>query len=355
MRAVVVGAGIFGVTAARSLRARRLDVTLIDPAPVGTPHPDAESTDISKVIRIDYGADEDYTSLGEQSIARWRESPLFHETGVMFISRVPMAGFELASYETLTRRGHALQRLDAATISDRFPAWKRGTYVDGYFNPSGGWAESGAVVAAWNAEAQREGVEVRSARVTSLDFDADLVVVAAGAWVPQLVPELAPHLRAVGQPIYQLKPANPSLFEASRFPVFGADISRTGYYGFPLNGGVVKIANHGAGTTVVADEPMRAMLADTFPALVDAPIVARRICTYCDTVDGHFWIARHPNNPKLVVATGGSGHAFKFAPVLGDIIATIALGEPHPLEHKFRWRTDAPPAVEPARYSGEQT
>ena len=66
VRAVVVGGGIFGVTAARSLNKRGLDVTLLDPAPVGTPHVDAESTDICKVIRIDYGADEDYTALGEQ-------------------------------------------------------------------------------------------------------------------------------------------------------------------------------------------------------------------------------------------------------------------------------------------------
>ena len=107
------------------------------------------------------------------------------------------------------------------------------------------------------------------------------------------------------------------------------------------------------GTTTVDDAPLRAMLAETFPSLVDAPIVKRRICTYCDTVDGNFWIARHPDNPKLVVATGGSGHAFKFAPVLGDVIAAIALGEPHPLESRFRWRPDASPSVEAARYAGE--
>jgi glycine/D-amino acid oxidase-like deaminating enzyme len=358
VRAIVVGGGIFGVTAARSLRRRGLDVTLLDPAPVGVPHVDAESTDISKVVRIDYGADEDYTALGEQSLALWRQSPLFHETGVMFISREPMAGFELDSYSTLRRRGHELDRLDAHAIADRFPAWKRGAYVDGYYNPVGGWAESGAVVAAWNADARREGVDVRRSTVTSLDLgaglDADLIVLAAGSWVAQLLPELAPYLRAVGQPVYHLAPRDRSLFEAARFPVFGADISRTGYYGFPLNRGVVKIANHGTGTSTVDDEPLREMLRATFPALVDAPIVARRICTYCDTVDGNFWIARDPKNPKLVVATGGSGHAFKFAPVLGDIIASISLGDPHPLEHKFRWRTQgASPAVEAARYAGQ--
>ena len=50
--------------------------------------------------------------------------------------------------------------------------------------------------------------------------------------------------------------------------------------------------------------------------------------------------ARHPDRPTLTIATGGSGHAFKFAPILGDLIAGIHLDEPHPLAHKFRWRPE---------------
>jgi len=156
-----------------------------------------------------------------------------------------------------------------------------------------------------------------------------------------------------GMPVFHLAPADPELFRAERFPVFGADISTTGYYGFPLHGGVVKIANHGPGRAMhpssttarqVTDEEivaLRAFLADTFPALADAPLAQTRVCVYCDTRDGHFWIDRDPARPRLVVATGGSGHAFKFAPILGDLIADAALGRPHP---KFRWRPEAAPA-----------
>lgn len=379
MHAIVVGAGIFGVTAAQALRTRGLDVTLIDPAPIGEPHPLAESTDISKVVRIDYGADTDYTALGEAALARWRTSPLFHETGVTFLSRVPMSGFELDSYNLLTRRGHRIERLDADAIADRFPAWRRGAMVDGYFNPQGGWAESGAVVAAWNAEARASGVHVIRGRVERLtdagilvdgaELRGDLIVIATGSWVPLLVPALAPVLRAIGQPVFHLRPRDPSLFEAARFPVFGADISRTGYYGFPVDrNGIVKIANHGTGTPLAAGEErrevtaaqeaaLREMLADTFPSLADAPIVGRRLCVYCDTVDENFWIAPDPARPSVVVATGGSGHAFKFAPVLGDVIASIALGEPHPLAAKFRWRPEltTPQGAEAARHHGQIT
>jgi glycine/D-amino acid oxidase-like deaminating enzyme len=192
---------------------------------------------------------------------------------------------------------------------------------------------------------------------------ADLVVVCAGSWTSKLVPELAPLLRPVGQPVFHLRPHDPALFAAPHLPVFGADIARTGYYGFPLTDGFVKIANHGVGIAsprerVVTGEQeaaLRRMLADALPTLADAPIVFRRLCVYGDSPDEHFWIARHPERADLAVAAGGSGHGFKFAPVLGELIAALALGEPHPLAHKFRWRAEAVDARgnEAARFRGE--
>lgn len=380
MRALVAGGGIFGVTAALELRARGAEVALVDPGPL--PHPLAESTDISKVVRCDYGADEGYTILGEQALEGWRRwnaawpVPRFHETGVTFLTRGPMqpGGFEHASFELLSRRGHRIERLDATEIARRFPAYRSGALADGYFHHEGGWAESGAAVAQLAAEARARGVEIREGleidRITDdgaivrstgatgatvaaagEHLPADLVVVAAGSWTARLVPAIAPSLRAVGQPIFQLRPADPSLFEAARFPVFGADISRTGYYGFPVTrDGIVKIANHGAGIDMAGGAPrqttpaqelgLREMLRETFPALADAPLAETRLCVYGDSPDGHFWIARDPERPHVTVAAGGSGHAFKFAPVLGSLIADIALGVPHPLAAKFRWRPE---------------
>ncbi|MCA1595892.1 MAG: sarcosine oxidase, partial [Chloroflexi bacterium] len=73
--------------------------------------------------------------------------------------------------------------------------------------------------------------------------------------------------------------------------------------------------------------------------------VYTRVCLYTDTWDGHFWIAPDPDRPGLVVATGGSGHAFKFAPVLGEIIADAVEGHENASLDRFRWR----PEVRPAR------
>lgn len=370
MTAIVVGGGVFGLTSALELTARGHAVTLLDPGPI--PHPLAESTDISKVVRIDYGGDVGYTALGEAAIAgwqRWNRSwsrPLFHETGVTFLSRAPMqpGGFEHDSYQLLTGRGHPLIRLDARAIAERFPAYLPGAFVDGYYNPIGGWAESGQVIVQLAADAQRAGVTILGDRAveritergvivagTGQQLDADLVLVCAGSWVGRLLPELASSILAVGQPVFHLRPADPAPFEAARFPVFGADIAKTGYYGFPVNrDGLVKIGNHGTGISIASDDErvvlpaheaaLRAFLPTAFPELATAPIVGRRLCVYGDTLDGHFWIARHPDRANLVVATGGSGHAFKFAPVLGGLIADIALGVPHPLADRFRWRTE---------------
>ena len=152
------------------------------------------------------------------------------------------------------------------------------------------------------------------------------------------------------------RPADPDAFRADRFPVFCADIQNTGWYGFPLLDGAVKVACHGGGRAMHPESPerqvtaeetgqLRSFLAETFPGLANAPIVQTRICLYCDSRDGHFWIARDPGRPRVVIASGDSGHAFKFAPVLGALVADVVEGRSHPLEQRFRWR----PGLRPAR------
>ena len=373
---LVVGAGIFGVTASLALRSRGHRVSLLDPGPV--PHPLAASTDISKVIRMEYGADETYMALAEEARSGWLEwndrwaaegrSRLYHETGVLMICQDRMApgSFEHESWQMLHKRGHAPERMDLVTITKRFPAWSTKRFIDGFFHAEGGFAESGNVVAALVEWARRDGVEVhegitvgtlveRGGRVTGVrdrngrEVEADEVVVAAGAWTGKLTGTLAESIRVTGHPVFHLRPPDPELFRAERFPTFTADVAQTGYYGFPLSAnGVVKIANHGLGRPVEADGPrevtqrdherLRVFVADTFPALVNAEVVYTRLCLYADTQDEDFWIARDPGREGLTVASGGSGHGFKFAPVLGKIIADAMEEADNPLLSRFAWR-----------------
>lgn len=365
-------------------------VTVLDPGPL--PHPLAASTDISKVIRMEYGTDEQYMSMVEQSREGWLAwnelfgATLYHEVGVTMMSREEMVPgrYEHDSYRQLLRRGHRPERLNADELSRRFPAWKPGAYVDGFFHAKGGYAQSGRVIEALLGLARQQGITIQegqtaaeivsqAGQVTGVRtqegqwFPAGQVLVAAGAWTPVLLPELAPVMRSTGHPVFHLRPTRPELFAAPHFTVFNADVARTGWYGFPLHPteGVVKIANHGLGQPLhpvhdarlvgSADEQnLRHFLAETFPALLDAPIVYTRRCLYCDTLDEHFWIDRHPERPGLTVAAGGSGHGFKFGPVLGPLIADAVEGKANEWLPKFQWRQLATETAgeEPARYHG---
>jgi sarcosine oxidase / L-pipecolate oxidase len=388
---IVVGAGINGITAAIELKKRGHKVVLVDPGPL--PHPLAASTDISKAVRAAYGADAEYTALAERSIPLWRKwneefaVELYHEVGVMFVGQREMkpGDFEFESFKVLERRGHRIERMNSARLWKRFPAWNAQLYQDGVLELEAGYAESARVVAVLIARAKSLGVELREgARFSELDesddrvigivldngerISGDIVVMAVGAWTPYVLPFTRKFFRATGQPVFHLKPRQPELFAPERFPVFGADISTTGYYGFPLSReGVVKIANHGLGremspesseraVTSEEEKNLREFLSITFPALADAPIVYTRICLYCDTNDGHFWIAPDPERPGLIIAAGDCGHGFKFAPVLGEIIADAAEGRSNPLQEKFRWRPEIAlgSGTDAARFRGDR-
>lgn len=381
--AVVVGGGIFGVAGALELARRGRRVALLDQGRV--PHVDAASTDLSKIVRLEYGSDAFYMALMEDALRGWRAlnerwgAELFHETGFVVLSSAPMAAgsFELESFALLGARGHAVERLDADEIPRRFAAWRPGAYVDGYHNPAGGWAESGAVVSRFVQDALtagvtlREGVEVtgliddraavRGVVTTDGPVPAELVVVASGAWTASLLPELAGVLGVVGQPVLHFAPRDLAPFSAPAFVPWAADIARTGWYGFPATQGVVKVANHGPGIPVdprgprvvpdAAEPRFRAFLAGALPALASAPKARDRLCLYCESFDGDLFIARHPERAGLVVAAGGSGHGFKFAPVLGRLIADAADGLDGP--PRFRWRRGDARRFEEARFGGD--
>lgn len=382
---VVVGAGVFGTSAALELVRRGHPVTLLDPGPI--PHVLAASTDISKALRMDYGADEFYMELMEAAFETWDRwnagwgTRLFHQTGMLFLSAEAMAsgGFEYDSYQLLVKRGLPAEVLNGDQIAQRFPAWNRDGYSEAYFNPRAGWAESGEVVARLLAKAKRLGVAVRGGitmehlieqdsrvvGVTTTDgqeFRADTVVVAAGSWTPTLLPELGELMWAVGQPVYHFQVADVAAYQPPNFITWSADIANSGWYGFPaLNDGTLKVANHGPGKRQPADAPrvvdpqheqrFRQFLRDSLPALADAPVVFNRLCMYCDTWDGDFWIDRDPDREGLVVAAGGSGHGFKFAPMLGPIIADVLEGVPNRFAHRFAWRARGQVKTEHARFS----
>jgi len=387
-RVIIVGGGSFGLSAAIELNRRGWKVEVFDLGPI--PHPLAATTDISKVLRMDYGSDEDYMILMEQAFEVWDEwnrvwtEPLWHETGFVIMKHEEMepGSFEFESYRLLKKRGHKVQRLDSAELKRRFPAWNAELYSDGYFNPRAGWVESGRVLEWLYTEAQKLGVRFyigkkfshlldKDSRVIGIQTDdgekhlADFVIVTAGAWTPHLLPYLSDVLWTVFQPVFHFQVPDMELFTPPNFVVWAADITNTGWYGFTaIQDNRFKIANHGSGWHFHPDEPrvmpadqeakFRAFLNETFPALADAPVLFNRLCPYCDSWDGNLWIDHDPDRPGLIVATGDSGHAFKFTPLLGKIISDVLERKPNQFTPKFAWRPRGKITTEDARFAGSQ-
>lgn len=375
-RVVVVGAGAFGSAAALELHARGWAVTLVERG--RRPHPDASSTDVSKVVRMDYGSDVFYHELADASMDGWERwnaewpRPLYHDDGFLVLAPTAMepGGYEHESYTVLRRRGHAPRRMDGEILSRRYPAWEGSRYPDGYLSPRGGWAESEAVVARLlhlcdiagvdrvdgtflelsERGSRVTGVRVRPSRGGAVEaLEADRVIIAAGAWTPTLLPSTQDILTTVAQPVLHFGVDDPDTWRPPRFLPFAADIAGSGWYGFPaLPDGRLKLGHHGPGRVVRPDDRgevsadhvrlARRFLAESLPGLADAPVVGSRVCLYCDTRDGDLLIDRAPEREGLVVASGGSGHAFKFTPMLGEIIADAVEGRPSRWLERFGWR-----------------
>ena len=377
---------MFGLTASLELHRRGYSVVVLDPGPV--PHPLASSNDISRMVRMDYGNDTLYMDLAHKAMQGWHDwnrrwgVELFHQVGILIMTNQPMApgSFEYDTFALLDERGYQPQRLGSEAFAQRFAQWNAEKYVDGYYNPVAGWVEAGSVVGRLAGEALACGVDLRTGTgVTSLLEEgsrvvgvstsdgsqqrADVVILTTGAWTPTLVPQLGDVMAAMGQPIFYFKPPDPEPFRADRFPPWGA-FPKTGWYGFPADQeGIVKMANHGPGKSMGPDdsrdltpadvEKARSFLQESLPALADAPLVNSRLCLYCDTWDGDFWISRDPNREGLVVAAGGSGHGFKFAPVMGGVIADAVEGVDTPYTRRFAWRPRGERKSEVTRYLGD--
>ncbi len=371
---LIIGAGAFGLSTALALRKHGGNVAILDAGKI--PHPKASSTDISKAVRVEYGLDLEYMMMANLAIDGWQAwneqfgLDLYHQVGFLLLtpSHLESSGFEWNCWTSLVEAGFDPVRMDLGRLAESYPEFNHQWFSDGLYHARGGFALASATIKNLHNHARTIGIKVLEDRqveqfITKADrvegvitvqgeqFFADQVVVCAGNFTPYLIPELAPYFNITAHPVFHIKPSQPERFESHRFPVFAADISNTGWYGFPLHPEtkVVKIAKHGPGTIVnpehdsrevssVEENDLREFLRMAIPALASEPVVYSRRCCYTDTLDGHFWIDRHPDWRGLTVGTGGSGHGFKMAPVIGDIIADVTLGKQHRWSNRYKWR-----------------
>jgi len=400
---IVVGGGVFGVEGARELKRRGYKVVIIE-TEVQKPNPLASSTDISKMIRSDYGDDEFYFQLHHEALKGWRSwnqqwgEELFHETGLLMLSKSKMEEnpFVRDGYKMALKHGYKVEKFNnAQDIKKKFPQWntQKDVYIQGYYNLHGGWAESGQVLNRLIKQAKEEGINFVQGRVKSIlketngkkekvvgvqlesgeELRAPHTIVAAGAWTSVLLPHLQKIMWPVAQQVFHFRSKSKQTMELYKdMPAYSADTSNTGFYGFPMHPheNCIKIGHHGMGyplkgQVITSDSleklkdkirpseemKFRTFLAETFPNLKDAEIVGSRICLYCDTFDGDFLIDHDPDTEGLFVASGGSGHGFKFSPVLGRVIADAFERKPNHFKSRFVWRKRDTDKVDAIRFN----
>ncbi|KAJ3308448.1 hypothetical protein HDV04_001229 [Boothiomyces sp. JEL0838] len=373
----IVGGGAFGLSTALSLSKRGFaNITVYDRESI--PAEDASSTDISKAVRMEYGDDIIYQQMAVASIKQWKLwnshakeigfPVLYHETGVFMVSEKGQPGsYETVSKESILKAGYSAYVEDNKDISpDRFPGLKsmREKMPKGHYNRLGGWqrvnivtGKKGTLKKLRKTDGQYSGIEMEDGT-----YHEGFVILCLGAWSESIIPEMKGLVQAIGQPVlhFKLTPELENLY-LKNFCVWTADLAKTGFYGFPSNDGRLKIANHGAGYTfhqnglstpktvkthpkdghkvpLEAIESTIKFTKEYLPEVSNCDVCFTRMCWYTDSFDGDFIVGRIPGQKGVMVATGGSGHAFKFLPVLGDIVADAMQGVESPKTAKFKWR-----------------
>lgn len=388
-RILIVGAGCFGTSTAYHLAQRGFtSVRVLDR--YAPPSCEAASTDISKIIRSDYN-EPLYARLGIESIAAWSSWPLFqglyHVPGWILSAADMSVPFVEGSIETCKKLGvRGLERLTPDAIRSRWPVLTG--LLDGWninvWNPTAGWAKAGEAVERMAKAAQEKGVEYISGEkegyvrklildektgeckgvltADGLQHEADIVVVAAGAWTPSLL-DLKDQLTAKGHCVAHIQLTPEETKHYSSMPIM--DNLEMSYFFPPQEDGIFKMAHSRFVTNILTDSnsnittsiphtfkqspsdglpleiesTMRRNLRRILPELADRPFCYTRICWDADTADRHFLVTPHPDHSRLFLAAGGSAHGFKFLPVVGKYIADFLEGKlDEDTTQKWKWR-----------------
>jgi sarcosine oxidase len=358
---IVLGLGAMGSAAAAALAEKGRRVLAFDA--FTPPHTHGSSHGLSRIYRQAYWEDSRYVHLLLRARELWtkleRDSgvPLLHTTGALMIG--PPGGQLVPRSSESARQFHLPH--DLLSSSDLRRRWPRFHVSDdtvallehqaGYLVPElcieqqlRHAAHHGADLrfneSVLHFQARPEGITVRTARGS---FSAAHLVVTAGPWAPQLLADARLPLRVTRQVLFWFKPTGsidafrPDPHQA-RFPIYLWETApgEPMLYGFPLTGpdaDGVKIALHGSEETGTPDtidrtvrpddeQRIRKRLATTLPTL-SGRVARAETCLYTMTPDENFVIGAHPQQPNITLALGFSGHGFKFAPVIGELIGQL--------------------------------
>ncbi len=354
----IIGLGVMGNAAAWALSRRGLRVLGLEQFQPG--HARGSSHGESRIIRELYFEHPLYVPILQRAYALWRELESESSTQLLYLqgglTLGPATGRVVPGAREAARRYNLpLEELSPEAIARRFPAIRPPPDYIGVWDARAGYVRADLAIDAFRSVAQRQGASLRYeepvvrwrpngdgvvVETAQGEYAADRLVLALGPWAPRALADLHLPLVVERQVLVWFDPsipaATPDRFDPKCFPIFVYEY-REGQtaYGFPRVAGRVKAAVFHGGPTVVDPDivqpeatdgeiqTVRDALAPTFPVLSSAPVRATASCFFTNSPDSRFVIGPHPAASQVLICSPCSGHGFKFAPAIGDIIADL--------------------------------
>lgn len=352
---IVIGVGGMGSATAYHLARRGQDVLGLERFDI--PHEMGSSHGITRIIRRAYYEHPSYVPLLNRAYELWDEleathhRQLFYPTGS--IDAGPEDG-EVFGGSLRSCEDHDLTHevLTAEEVTERYPGYHLPDDHMALFQPDGGFLVPEQCIVAHVEQAHAHGADIHARErvigwettsggvtVTTdrAEYAADSLVITAGAWTSTLVPDLEERAVPERQVLAWLQPTVPEYFTPDAFPVFNLEVEAGRYYGFPVFDvpGFKFGRYHHRDERVDPDDLPREPTPDDEALLRSfaeryfpdgaGPTMRLATCMFTNSPDEHFILDRISTDPTVVVGAGFSGHGFKFASVVGEVLADLTL------------------------------
>lgn len=353
---VVLGVGAMGSATLYSLAKRGYHVCGIEQ--FGIAHDKGSAHGETRLIRKAYFEHPNYVSLLNNAYDEWEELnertglKLFEQNGLLIAGKSD--SIVINGVKTCYSQ-HDLPHeiLDVAEAQKRWPDINLPEATEVYYDPIAGYlhvekcvsefcrlaVDEGATlfndekVIEWEADSNSPVMVTTDNRTLS----ADRLIITCGAWASEVLQSLDLNLEIWRKLLFWHDAPDLDPFRPGQFPSFFVETDEYGFYGFPaLSSAGVKIAEHYGKELVSHPEKINRrvnageesavsdFVSQTFPKLRANPNKSV-VCMYTISPDENFIIDRHPENENVVFGAGFSGHGFKFAPVVGNILADLAI------------------------------
>ena len=351
---IVVGVG--GMGSATSYYLARRGKRVLGLERFGIPHAMGSSHGHTRIIRLAYYEHPSYVLLLKRAYELWREIQQAVGERLLHITESIDAGPEdswvfKGSWESCKLHDLPHEVLTGAELHRRYPGYHLPADHLALVQPEGGFLTPEKCIVSYVMAAQARGAEIHAReRVLEWEpleggvrvrtdrglYEADKLVVTAGAWDGELLDVLDGLAVPERQVLAWLQPTRPERFRADVFPVFNLLVDEGRFYGFPVFGvpgfkfGKYHHLEQMVDPETVDreahdyDEQLLRDFAERYFPDGCGPTMDLQSCMFTNTPDNHFVLDLHPEYPQVSFASPCSGHGYKFASVIGEIMADLA-------------------------------